>query len=216
MSNEPKWESTIDEDNDGRIHYVVRKGEGCDGTFLAESKDFAILIADKLNALESENAELRIKAEGAERLANKFEADRDAWTRNWNHLDKMYQSVKAENAELRERLNEAEVGLKLSEAARIAKYERTPEDEEFCRKYLADKSTSPRTDADGLCKWCDGKGIDLARPQEKCGWCYGDGKVKSKDFYCADWNRVGTTCEQQCNSCYKTTLLDNNQEGEQK
>lgn len=32
-------------------------------------------------------------------------------------------------------------------------------------------------------------------------------KEKEETFYCADWNRCGATCDEQCPACKKTTLL---------
>lgn len=32
--------------------------------------------------------------------------------------------------------------------------------------------------------------------------------VPEQSFYCADWNRVGTTCEGQCNACKKASQLE--------
>lgn len=45
--------------------------------------------------------------------------------------------------------------------------------------------------------------------------CVTESTTKQEDnFYCADWNRCGSTCEEQCPACKKTNLLeDQKQEG---
>ena len=43
------------------------------------------------------------------------------------------------------------------------------------------------------------------------GWCLvedTEGGPAEPDFYCADWDRCGTTCETQCPRCRNTTYLN--------
>jgi len=115
----------------------------------SDYNDTSIYVEDVnkfIDALESENAELRVKSEGAERLANKYQFERDKLVEGMERVNKAYHELQQEKAELRERINRTLEAVNDNE--RMSDFAVATD---TVRALLTDAPlATPRTDADGL------------------------------------------------------------------